>query len=376
VTSLKGMTWSHPRGYDPMVACSEIWREKTGVAVEWDKRSLQDFESYPVEELARTYDLIVIDHPHVGQITGEGCLAPLDVLGREAERDALAKGSVGRSYPSYTWQGRQWAFPIDAATQVQAWRPDALGAAPASWTEMLELARQGRVLLPLRPPHNLMTFYTLCANLGTACSVAPGDLVDASAGETVFEMLREIAGLVDRSCFDMDPIAVLESMSEPGSSCLCSPLIYGYVPYSAEGFRPHRLAFADIPAAGKSGPVGSALGGTGIAVSAFSKVADAAIDFAYWIASADTQRGPYASAGGQPGHAAAWEDDAVNAATGGFYRDTRTTLEGAWVRPRHDGYMSCQQAASDSINDGLRGGHDAAAVVADLNKSFRESFQT
>lgn len=94
--TLKGMTWSHPRGYDPMVACSRLWQEKTGVTVEWAKRSLQDFESFPVQELARTYDLIVIDHPHVGQITAENCLAPLDVAGREAERRALLK--IGRAH--------------------------------------------------------------------------------------------------------------------------------------------------------------------------------------------------------------------------------------------------------------------------------------
>ncbi len=47
MTRLKGMTWSHPRGYDPMVACSAIWAEKTGVQIDWEKRSLQDFESYP-----------------------------------------------------------------------------------------------------------------------------------------------------------------------------------------------------------------------------------------------------------------------------------------------------------------------------------------
>ncbi|RWF68924.1 MAG: carbohydrate ABC transporter substrate-binding protein, partial [Mesorhizobium sp.] len=144
--TLKGMTWSHPRGYDPMVACSALWKQRTGVAIEWDKRSLQDFESFPVEELARAYDLIVIDHPHVGQITAENCLAPLDVVGREAERAMLAAGSVGRSYPSYNWQGRQWAFPIDTASQVQAWRPDMLSAVPANWADMVELARQGRVL--------------------------------------------------------------------------------------------------------------------------------------------------------------------------------------------------------------------------------------
>ncbi|RAZ91321.1 carbohydrate ABC transporter substrate-binding protein [Mesorhizobium hawassense] len=373
--SLKGMTWNHPRGYDPMVACSALWQEKTGVSVEWEKRSLQDFESFPVEELARAYDLIVIDHPHVGQITAEKCLVPLDVPGREAEREALARASVGQSYPSYTWQGRQWGFPIDAATQVQAWRPDLIEGAPKIWTEVLALAEQGRVLLPLRPPHSLMCFYTLAAELGRPCTVdGSADLVYGETGETAFEMLREIASLVDPACLTMDPIAVFERMAESGSRIACTPLVYGYVPYAVAGFRPHRLAFADMPVAGGDGPVGSALGGTGIAVSAFSAARDAAIDFAYWIASGDVQRGPYAAAGGQPGHAAAWEDDAVNAATGDFYRATRATLKGAWVRPRHNGYMAFQEQASDRVNEGLAGRQDARRVVADINRLFRESF--
>ena len=141
------MTWSHPRGYDPMVACSALWKQRTGVTVEWDKRSLQDFESYPVQDLAARYDLIVIDHPHVGQITAENCLLPLD---RAADGEALARGSVGRSYPSYFWQERQWALPIDAATQVQAWRSDLLAAPARTWAEVLTLAEEGRVLCPLR----------------------------------------------------------------------------------------------------------------------------------------------------------------------------------------------------------------------------------
>ena len=95
---LKGMTWSHPRGYDPMVACSRIWKDKTGVEIDWDKRSLQDFESFPVEELARAYDLIVIDHPHVGEVTAQDCLVPLDGHGSKEERTALARGNVGGSY--------------------------------------------------------------------------------------------------------------------------------------------------------------------------------------------------------------------------------------------------------------------------------------
>jgi multiple sugar transport system substrate-binding protein len=234
---LKGMTWSHPRGYDPMVACSKLWKEQTGIDIEWEKRSLQDFESFPVEELAREYDLIVIDHPHVGQITAENCLAPLDVPGREAEQHALSAGSVGQSYPSYHWQGRQWAFPIDTATQVCAWRPDLLEGSPASWDGVVSLARAGRVLLPLRPPHSLMTFYTLCGNLRSPCAIV-GQLIGFESGIRTFEMMREIAALIDPACFEMDPIAALERMGEAGSQIACSPLIYGYVNYAIKGFPP------------------------------------------------------------------------------------------------------------------------------------------
>ncbi len=372
--TLKGMTWSHPRGYDPMVECSKLWLEKTGVAIHWEKRSLQDFETYPVEELARAYDLIVIDHPHVGQITSEGCLAPLDVTGREGERSALAAASVGQSYPSYAWNGRQWAFPIDAATQVQAWRPD-LGDRVSSWSDMLDLARQGKVLLPMRPPHSLMCFYTLCGNLGHPCAAdGRADLVDPDGGVAAFDMLRELVALIDPACFEMDPIAVLEAMSAPAATAVCAPLIYGYVSYSVAGFRPSLVQFGDIPVAGRDGPVGSALGGTGIAVSAFSENVAAATDFAYWIASGDIQRQTYALGGGQPGHGQAWDDDAVNAATADFYRATRATLERAWVRPRHDGYMAFQQTASDRINAGLQRKETARVVVDDLNRLFVKSF--
>ena len=187
-------------------------------------------------------------------------------------------------------------------------------------------------------------------------------------------MLREIAALVDPACLTMDPIAVSERMAESGSTTACAPLIYGYVSYAIAGFRPHRIAFADMPVAGGQGPIGSALGGTGVAVSAFSAARAEAIDFAYWIASGDVQRGPYAAGGGQPGHAQAWEDETVNVATGNFYRSTRATLEGAWVRPRHDGYMGFQQRASDRLNVGLGERHAANRVVADLNSLFRQSF--
>jgi len=370
------MTWSHPRGYDPMVACSALWKAKTGVEVTWDKRSLQDFESFPVEELARNYDFIVIDHPHVGAIVAEDCLAPLDVPGREAELTALAGASVGPSFRSYTFAGRQWALPIDAAAQVQAFRPDLIAGPAKTWDAVMALAAEGRVQLPLRNPHSLMVFYTLAANLGMPCATGgPGDLIDVGAGRRVYDMMTALFARIDPAALAMDPIAVEEAMSEAASRIACAPLTYGYVSYALVGFRAKRLAFADIPAAGDGGPRGSAVGGTGLAVSAHATDLPRALDFAYWITGAEVQRGPYAAAGGQPGHAVAWEDERVNAATGNFYRNTRATLEAGWLRPRHNGYMAFQDEASDRINKALQHGEDGDRVIADLNRAFRGSFR-
>jgi multiple sugar transport system substrate-binding protein len=353
-----------------MVATSKAWADRTGVTIEWDKRSLQDFESFPVEELARQYDMIVIDHPHVGQIVAEGCLAPLDIPGREAERDALAKGSVGQSYPSYTYAGHQWAFPIDAATQVMAYRAD-LVEPPQDWDGVVDLAKRGEVVFPFLAPHSMMSFFTLTAALGHPCATAEGEFVDRATGVRAIEMLAEVAQHLEPSNFAMDPIAASEAMARPDAVVSLMPLGYGYVSYAVPGFRANQLTFANIPLPESRG---SALGGTGIAVSAFSQHRQAAIDYAYWVASADVQRGLYATSGGQPGHATAWEDDTVNAAAGNFYRDTRKTLEAAYVRPRHNGYMAFQDAASKRLNAGLLNRESPAAILADIDRMFRESF--
>ena len=371
---LRGMTWNHPRGFDPLVACSREWQRHTDIEVSWDRRSLQDFESFPVRALAREYDLIVIDHPHVGQITREGCLLPLDDSNHGSVRAALARNSVGASFDSYIWDGRLWALPIDAAAQVQAIRPDRLAGPPREWTSMLQLARGGRVQCPMLPPHNLMSFYTLCGQVGESGRPGGPQLIDAAVGGQAYELLRELVSLLDPACFSMDPIAVFEAMSLQESAIDCVPLIYGYVSYAREEFRQARIGFADIPVVHPgAAPVGSALGGTGIAVSAYSSQPQAAVEFAYWIASADVQRGLYASSGGQPGNAAAWGDTQVNGPVFGFYRDTLATLTGAWVRPRHDGYMGFQAAAAQRLLVALQVGEPGRTVVSEINRMFRES---
>lgn len=384
-TTLRGMTWDHPRGYDPLVACSALWQARTGARIAWERRSLQDFESFPVAELADAYDLIVIDHPHVGEITRERCLVPL-AEGLDIER--LHTEYVGASLASYVWEGHLWALPIDAAAQVQAWRPDRLAGPPADWKEMLALAAEGAVLCPLRPPHNLMSLFTLCGMMGGHAPAPRGGVAAQARGRVnllapahagiAYELLRELSAHIHPVCFAMDPIAVLERMAQPESPCASSPLIYGYVSYSRRGSGPAALrapiAFGDLmPLVPGMRPTGSALGGTGIAVSARSPQAAAAIEFARWLASPEAQCGPYLLGGGQPACSAAWDDAAANAAALDFYRNTRATLAGAWLRPRHAGYMSFQHAAAQRLREALESGEPARSALAAVNRLYQRT---
>jgi multiple sugar transport system substrate-binding protein len=371
--TLKGMTWSDPRGYDPMIAASAAFAEQyPEVTLSWDKRSLQGFESTPIEKLAAEYDLMIIDHPHVGAVVDSGCLLPLDEWLPEMTLTALANETVGKSFVSYLLSGHQWAFPVDAAAQVQAHRAD-LGTRATRWADCVDAARQGAAILPLRPPHSLMCFYTLAANIGFPCGSSRTQLLPESAALTVLTALKELTDHIDPACYEMDPIAALDHLSQDNTLRI-APLVYMYKGYSDSGYRKHRITYTDIPVLGGSGPIGSALGGTGIAVSSRTEHPQICADFAAFVAGSKCQAGLYPASNGQPGNAIAWASKEVNDPVLNAYGNTRLTHESAWLRPRHQGYMAFQQTGSEIVNAALKGEMALPSAISALNREFAASF--
>ena len=89
---LRGSTWNHTRGYAPLMATAKSYQlAHPEVEIHWDKRSLQDFADFPVETLADTYDLVVIDHPSVGTCELQRCFLPLDELLPARTLETLAR---------------------------------------------------------------------------------------------------------------------------------------------------------------------------------------------------------------------------------------------------------------------------------------------
>jgi multiple sugar transport system substrate-binding protein len=365
--TLRGITWDHPRGYAPLAASVDTYADLTGVRVTWDARSLKDFGDAPLDALADAYDLLIIDHPHVGMAAESGCLHPLDSCLDAATLATLAEQSAGPSHASYTYAGHQWGLAIDTAMQTSAYRPDLFdGSLPQTWDAALALGqrvrRSGRfVAMPLAPTDCICSFMSLCASLGDPLG---DNFVSAAIARAALRWLADFAAVAHPGSLDWNPILMLDHMSAADDVVYC-PLTFCYTNYARAGYAASLVRFADIP-----GVNGSLLGGAGYAVSARCAYPAEACAYGAWLCGADVQHGLYVESGGQPGNRVAWTDDHANAITHEFFRDTWATLQNAYVRPRHAGFVTFQEASGVIIHDFLRGKGDVDTTADRLRALY------
>lgn len=366
--TLRGMTWGHRRATDPLTETMPLFRAlHPDVEIEWSSRPLSGFEFTPVDELARHYDLVILDHPFMGAVAASQSLLPLD--------DAVGPGDpfVGPSLATYRMGGTLWAVPVDAACQVGVSRPDLLqsldAATPVDWEGVMALGMRARrkglwLAIGLKGVHSLMTFFTLMANLGSPCATSREDrFADPKAARHVLGLMGSLLDMCPPQALDWNSIALHDVMVTRDDLVFC-PAVYCYATY-AEADQRRPLRFHDLP--GPRGPGGSTIGGTGLAISARCRHPAEARAYARFAASAATQHA-FALHHGQPAHASVWDDADVNARFGGCYRDTRTTMEACWIRPRYNGYLTFQEQAGELIEAHLRGAIAADALLDRLQR--------
>lgn len=374
--TLRGVAWNHTRGFTSMVATAQRFEElHPGLSIQWEKRSLQAFADASLARLAAEYDLIVMDHPHTALAATQGLVFPFnDWLPPEFLADQAAN-SVGASHASYTFAGQQWTLATDAATPIATWRPDLIARheleLPQTWEALLELARRGFVTVSAFPIDVLMHSYMFCATLGQEPFRTPEGVAPDAILCQALEEIRRLVILCEPACLDRNPIRTYEYMAhtDEARAAYC-PFAYGYSNYARPRYARHVLKAGGLVAFGGR-PLRSTLGGAGLAVSARSRQPRAAMDFAGFAAAPEVQRGVYFQAGGQPGHRSAWTDDAVNAATDNYFRDTLPTLDAALVRPAFPGYMEFQDNATPVAHGVVSGQIPAAAAAREINRLYR-----
>jgi multiple sugar transport system substrate-binding protein len=375
---LNGITWGHSRGIIPLLAASQRYTELyPGVEINWKKRTLQEFADFPIEKLTEEYDLLIIDHPWVGCAADTNCVLPLnEYLGKRYLQDQLVN-SVGYSHLSYYYKNSQWALAIDAATPAASYRKDLLEknkiSFPLTWEEVIGLAKQGKVAVPAIPIDLLMNFYTFCSAHGKEPFSDWDKIIDKETGVQAIQTMKELYSVIDKKMFNCNPISVAELMTTTDDYWYC-PFAYCYSNYSRKGYAKHILNY-DSVVSFKGNKLRTTIGGTGLAVSSFSKHKKIATDFAEWIVSGEIQKTLYVQNGGQPGHRLAWMDDEANRITNNFFKNILPVMDNGYVRPRYNGYLHFQDHAGTPLQKCLLQDDDPGKALNEMNKIYRQSVQ-
>jgi len=383
--TLKGITWDHARGYDPLIAASELYFKEKGIQVEWQKRSLTNFGDQSLEELSKQFDLIIMDHPHVGVAESSQCLLPLNDLMNSSILNAIKISSAGPSFESYHYHGKQWALPIDAAMQCASYRADLIDndSLPNTWEEVFALAKtlaskKLYIGIALCPTDCLCSFLSLTARLGSPIqenkealsneTLNNELLVEPSVGLKALTMLRSMRDAFHPKVLDWNPISLYDYMAEENDIAY-SPLAFCYTNYSRTGFRKNILKFHTAP-----GINNVVLGGAGIAITSSCINVQEAANYAAWICSDDVQSTIYVNAQGQPGNKIAWENKQANDITNNFFASTMPSLTNAYIRPRYQGWPKFQTFLGETIHDYLVHNTDPELVLEKLQAAYAASY--
>lgn len=366
---LRGLNWGHRRARGPMDAIGAELLSALGVTVQWDQQPLSGFEHGLTPALAERYDLIVFDHPFCGDIAAHRMFVPME----EGCPGLRPTDWAGASLESYRYAGHLWGLPVDGATQCSVYRPDLLPAPPPqAWEEVLALARQLRqqgrwMVLPALAPHGLLVLLALCANLGEPWPDDPRQGPDRPTLRAAMALLQQGFDLSHPDSAQMNAIHAHDAMVARDDLAY-SPLMYAYLTY-AESDQRRPLRFGPFPGPGGH-PRGSVLGGTGLGVSRHARDRAQALAVVRHLADPSRQVHAFMPHHGQPAAAQAWTGVPQDAAYGGAFAALRSTMDGAWVRPRCPGYIGWQAKAGALTQAWLQGGLSAFAFEAALTEGW------
>lgn len=376
---LRGITWNHSRAFPPLVATAQRFEEQhPGKRVLWEKRSLHEFGHADITTLAHHFDILVIDHPMVGDAEAMAVLTDLLPLLSVDDLQDFQDDSLGACFSSYLYNERLYALPIDGSAPATSSRPDLLDQhglkEPRNWGDVIELARLGWVMMPGFSADIFLNFLGLCVSRGSAIAARPEQLVDGEIGVQCLDQLCELAHLMPDEVYGMNPIALYERMTNEDSIAYC-PFAYTYSNYSRNGFARRHLRFSNPVALDHTTPMRTVLGGTGIAISARCKNIPLALEYSLFVAGHKCQRTLYGMCGGQPARRSAWHDSLLNQVTHDFFSQTIASIETAYVRPRYPGYVSLQETGGGVIAEYCKHRGNARKTLEQIDALYRASLK-
>lgn len=381
MAQLKCVAWDHPRCTAPVEASVEDFRARHfDIDIVWERRSLFSFGEGSISEQTDKYDLVIYDHPFVGEVANKNLMLDLGQYLDSESVDQFRADSLGPSFASYEWDGGIFALPIDAAAQTAAFRPDLMKMAdaelPRSFGDLDRLykqltARGLSIVTPLKQIDVFCLLLTLSANVGCPLDANNAEFLPLDVFDECVGAIRKLTDISIEGSSAINPIAALDQMSSRDDLAY-SPFLFNYTNYARPGCE-RIVNCANIPGLYEDTPLGACIGGAGIGVSARTKHPDLAVEYAKFLCSPNYQAGRYVENGGQPASKTAWNSKHANAITNGFFANCLATMEQSYLRPRFNGFMPFARLAGPLLVRHLDDRTDLKQLWRDVSGLYEQA---
>ena len=373
LTVLEGITWDHDRGILPLLeTTSRFEKLHPDIRINWKCRSLKEFGDFPIENLAEKFDLLLIDHPFSGEAYKHNILVDFNRFLSPDQMAVRKAQELGRTHQCYNYGGSQVALSVDIAAMVSVYRKDLMEREgirlPRSLDEIIDLAKtSGRVAAPMGPTDIWCIFLSL-GGAKSGDSFITQDGIRQADAVWALEQIYRIYDAVLPAGIDQNPIQIMDQMAEE-DQIIYAPFCFGYVNYAWRNLK-KPLHFIDTPL-WDTAKTACVLGGVGIAVSAASRHVKEAVQYVEYVTRPEVQEKEYFLSGGQPGQKDAWESDSNNLVTNGFFKNTRATIDHAYLRPRFPGWNAFQEKCGALIHAGVKSMAAPYKMAEDIQSVFQ-----
>jgi multiple sugar transport system substrate-binding protein len=254
-------------------------------------------------------DLMNLDPPFIPEFAEAGFLREFSA----AEAEEFTAGSLKGPVESSTWQGKLVAAPLWANTQLLWYRKSVArragldpASSPVTWEQLIRAAERTATTVEVqanRYEGYMVWIAALVASAGGAViqdpaagkDAKPG--LDSPAGRRAAEVIRALAGsrAANPALSTADEEATRAAFQGKGGGFMVNwPYVYGAAQEAVAAGALDRSVLEDIgwaryPRVDPGEPSRPPLGGIGLAVSAFSRRPDLALEAARCIASVESQ---------------------------------------------------------------------------------------
>ena len=319
-------------------------------------------------------DILGMDVIWTAEYAAQGWLQDVTAVIEDRRDDFIAS-----TLDSAEYDGKHWAVPFNTNAGFLYFRTDQVKQPPDSWEDVYQQAQQmnGLVYQGARYEGLTVNFLELLYSAGGRVLSEDGTSVEVDSQEAR-DVLTFMAGGIENGAAPKAVTTYKEEESrrafEAGRATFMRNWPYAFA-LGNESKIKGKFDIAPFPGYGGGGEGAGVLGGYNLAISAYSKNPEAALNFVNFATSPEAQRVMATKASLPPTLTETYDDPGVKK-TLPFAQELRQAVEQAQPRPPSPVYPQISEAIYTNVHNALTGNASPEDAVGTMAAEIEEALKT